>query len=340
MAYVRLHDGALSHPKIIGLINFRNPFCLWIWGLSYCQLHLTDGVVPRAALPAGSKKAAAVLASHQLWEPVADGFRVHDYLQWNDSKEVVRDRQRLAKHRIAFMNDPWLKQELRARDQDRCRYCRRVVNWADRKSEIGATYDHVDPRGEATLENLVVACRGCNSSKRNRTPEQAGMTLLSAPPRPLNLGVISDKNAEDITNNAEDITNNADRNNQAVIKTKTQYQIKEQTQERARVQVIKGPGEEIAERAGRFIERYERLYVKHRHGARYVVKPHRDFEAACDLCQTWPDERLDLLAAIFLESNHTFAESGSRTVSQFRALASWCDGELAKHEQQHGAVSS
>ena len=35
---------------------------------------------------------------------------------------------------------------------------------------------------------------------------------------------------------------------------------------------------------------------------------------------------------IVLTTDHTFAEEGSRTVPQFLALASWCDGKLAEYE--------
>ena len=89
----------------------------------------------------------------------------------------------------------------------------------------------------------------------------------------------------------------------------------------------------VTERAGRFIERYEQLYPKHRKGARYVVKPHRDYTASVELCRTWEDDtRLEKLAILFLTTDHKFAEEGSRTIPQFAALASWCDGKLAEWE--------
>lgn len=95
--------------------------------------------------------------------------------------------------------------------------------------------------------------------------------------------------------------------------------------------------EAVTERAGRFIERYEALYQQHRNGARYLVKPHRDYESSVGLCRTWTDdERLDKLAAIFLTTNHDFAEKGSRTIPQFAALASWCDSKLTEWEKAHG----
>jgi 5-methylcytosine-specific restriction endonuclease McrA len=34
-------------------------------------------------------------------------------------------------------------------------------------------------------ENIVVACKDCNSKKAGRTPKQAGMKLLKEPKRPL-----------------------------------------------------------------------------------------------------------------------------------------------------------
>lgn len=91
---------------------------------------------------------------------------------------------------------------------------------------------------------------------------------------------------------------------------------------------------EITERAGRFIERYQALYPTHRHGARYAVKPARDYDAAVTLCRTWADDdRLDKLAVCFLTTDHKFAAEGSRTISQFLALASWVDGELSAWER-------
>lgn len=93
---------------------------------------------------------------------------------------------------------------------------------------------------------------------------------------------------------------------------------------------------DITERAGRFVEHYAELYPKYRNGARYAVKPVRDYAAAVTLCRTWPDdERLHKLAVCFLTTDHKFAEEGSRTISQFLALASWADGELSAWEQKN-----
>lgn len=99
MSWVRIHDGALSHPKITGLINLRDPFTLWIWGLTHCQMHLTDGIIVRDAVPKHALKAAAELVRRHLWELHDLGWKVHDYLGWNDCRELVLDRQNRAKER-------------------------------------------------------------------------------------------------------------------------------------------------------------------------------------------------------------------------------------------------
>lgn len=59
------------------------------------------------------------------------------------------------------------------RDRNRCQYC--GVNGA-------TTIDHVMPQsrgGKDTWENLVAACARCNHGKADRTPEEAGMRLMS-----------------------------------------------------------------------------------------------------------------------------------------------------------------
>jgi hypothetical protein len=84
----------------------------------------------------------------------------------------------------------------------------------------------------------------------------------------------------------------------------------------------------LSERAGRFCERYAELYHQHRHGAHYIGKPNLDFLEALQLVRVWDDARLELLVTAFLKTDHEFAVKGSRTIAQFRSMASWCDGQL------------
>lgn len=64
------------------------------------------------------------------------------------------------------------------RDRNICQYC---TNYFP-ASEL--TLDHIQPRsrgGRDTWSNLVACCKKCNRFKADRTPEEAGMTLLHKP---------------------------------------------------------------------------------------------------------------------------------------------------------------
>lgn len=68
-----------------------------------------------------------------------------------------------------------------ARDAHLCLYC------GERVPRSQLTRDHVIPTSEGgpdSWENVVTACYRCNSRKRNRTPQEAGMPLLAVPYRP------------------------------------------------------------------------------------------------------------------------------------------------------------
>ncbi len=64
-----------------------------------------------------------------------------------------------------------------ARDGARCQYC----------GSTAENLDHVIPRsrgGPHTWENVVAACRRCNTRKEDRLPHEAGMVLRATPVAP------------------------------------------------------------------------------------------------------------------------------------------------------------
>lgn len=76
------------------------------------------------------------------------------------------------------------------RDHFKCQYCGFKCTPASAFKHL--TYDHVVPRsqgGRTNWSNIVTACKKCNGTKANRTPEQAGMRLLSTPIQPKNLPI-------------------------------------------------------------------------------------------------------------------------------------------------------
>lgn len=63
---------------------------------------------------------------------------------------------------------------LRIRDRGICAYCGHLC-WGE------GTVDHVVPKahgGKSEWLNVIWACRRCNETKRDRTPEQAAMPIL------------------------------------------------------------------------------------------------------------------------------------------------------------------
>ena len=67
------------------------------------------------------------------------------------------------------------------RDNYTCQYCATKFTYKE------LTIDHVVPAsqgGPKTWTNVVTACRDCNQTKANRTPEKANMPLLKPPRAP------------------------------------------------------------------------------------------------------------------------------------------------------------
>lgn len=99
MSWVRIDDRAMSHPKLNRLSD--KAFRLWVWGLAYAQQHLTDGWIPSdAPIPARLTRAVEELTGPGLWEPISGGVWIHDYLDWNDSRDKVMKSRTAAKERM------------------------------------------------------------------------------------------------------------------------------------------------------------------------------------------------------------------------------------------------
>ncbi len=67
------------------------------------------------------------------------------------------------------------------RDGNVCQYCGKKF------STIDLNIDHVIPKsqgGKNTWENLACSCIKCNQKKKNRTPEEANMKLITIPVKP------------------------------------------------------------------------------------------------------------------------------------------------------------
>ena len=93
MGWLRLDDRFPDNPKVEMLTD--RAFRLHIRGLCYCSEHLTDGGVPRTvARRWGSPKHFLELIASRIWEDGTDGrYHIHDYLEYNPSREQVLARR-------------------------------------------------------------------------------------------------------------------------------------------------------------------------------------------------------------------------------------------------------
>lgn len=250
MAWIRLSDDYNDHPKFDHLSD--GAFRLWHQGMGFCRKFQTDGLIPMASLRQfkaySTKRMRALLTpwkehENPLWHAI-DGFgvRVHDYLEWNPSKEAENERRQDSKDRM--------------------------------RSLRGGKKPPVAPS--------VIAPVCANSA--HTTPDVPD----------LGMGIRAFKKETPPMNGTLD--------------------------------------PELADRAGAFCERYAELYPLHRRGARYLPKPALDYTKACELCTVWDNERLERLAIVFLKCEEPFAQSGSRTIGQFAAMASWADARLREVE--------
>ncbi len=119
--------------------------------------------------------------------------------------EVIEEYDRGIKHTTFVMKVPAVVRLLQAfrrhkkpvkfsriniygRDRFSCQYCGVKLTLAQ------GTYDHVVPRaqgGKTEWTNIVTCCEPCNSRKACRTPQEAGMRLLSKPVQPAWVPVMS-----------------------------------------------------------------------------------------------------------------------------------------------------
>lgn len=74
----------------------------------------------------------------------------------------------------------WSKRNVLIRDKHVCQYCGTAAH--------KMTIDHILPKsrgGKNTFDNTVAACFSCNNWKDNKTPEEAGMSLIKIPRIPM-----------------------------------------------------------------------------------------------------------------------------------------------------------
>lgn len=98
MSWVRLDDGVYDHPKLLAVA----PATRWVWvaGLAYSSRYHQEGLVPGIALRRleGTARDAAGLVAAGLWVPEGNGWRIHDFDQYQPMNgELSRKRSEAGK---------------------------------------------------------------------------------------------------------------------------------------------------------------------------------------------------------------------------------------------------
>jgi len=110
-------------------------------------------------------------------EPLANSeIRIHPSMLLPLVIRLVKAIRNLWKKAV-----PWSKNSISVRDGYTCQYCGAEI------SRKKVTVDHVIPKsqgGKNSWENTVCCCFSCNNKKDNKTPTQAGMSLLRKPYQP------------------------------------------------------------------------------------------------------------------------------------------------------------
>ena len=201
MPWLKVSDTAAQHRIVWRALEIPGASMQSMWSLFGQVLALaveaaafkTDYVVERGSIlkftgtPDAAEKfiADATFCGYLTGEvPLNDGRIAYRLVEDEDlfhmrlKEEIEWENRRRNDTRNGSLIVP-----IRARDGDACRWCGNVVYWGDQRGGRGATYDHLRPGVPAeTPEDMVVACRSCNSSRK----DNAGwaVDLLPAPKTP------------------------------------------------------------------------------------------------------------------------------------------------------------
>lgn len=119
-----------------------------------------------------AKRAVVLVLKDRAEVLVSNGFVFHSEHLVIEAPVVVKLRRFV---RVPYRAQaPLTRRAVFARDDWRCQYC----------GAAAENLDHVVPRsrgGEHSWENVVAACRRCNSRKENRLVHEAGLRLARRP---------------------------------------------------------------------------------------------------------------------------------------------------------------
>lgn len=177
------------------VVSAHRAFCLLVRNVAeVISVEQPDGAEGGAVLADGTAQGQYISYDFASWLEVSQLQRElephrHDWVRTVRMEIAVPKIIRLLGYdRLPAQGVKLNRRNLFARDRNRCQYCGRTFPTSD------LSIDHVTPRslgGGDSWENLVCACVRCNARKGGRTPDQAGMKLITRPARPKRNPLIS-----------------------------------------------------------------------------------------------------------------------------------------------------
>ena len=174
-------DNIMTHPLMARLLessDFDHAIKNEAFGVvaqltTASAAHLTDYIVEYGQVaqvaPGREKLIVGVLCKAGILSPVEiEGRKLlkivddPEYLHNRLREEVMTDRNRSADKR-----KPELLYPVRVRDGDICRWCKKTVDWKDRRSGRAATYDSLNGHKDSTPDTIVISCKSCNSKRKD-----------------------------------------------------------------------------------------------------------------------------------------------------------------------------
>jgi hypothetical protein len=163
--WFRLYTDIVDNPKAQWLSGDDFKGCINV----LCLAKENGGLLPSTKVIAFRLRMSEVEANHliealvsaELLDHTGEGITPHNWDKWQ--------------HRTCdLLRGDWpdIRLMVLERDEWQCQYCGAIAN----------AVDHIIARsrgGKNGWENLVAACKPCNSRKGNRTPEEAGMRLIN-----------------------------------------------------------------------------------------------------------------------------------------------------------------
>ena len=110
MAWAKLDDQFVEHPRIIGLSD--KAFRLHVAAICHANRKLTDGHITVTdgrvlrALTRTTARHATELVDAGVWNTNGDGWAIRDWLDYNPPAEVVKERRKRDLDRKKTMRIP------------------------------------------------------------------------------------------------------------------------------------------------------------------------------------------------------------------------------------------